>query len=65
MSKSNKLTVGDAEVSLRAYQIWESEGKPVGKDFEHWLRAKAELAPVAEKPAAKKASARKPAARKA
>jgi len=34
MSKSNKLTVGDAEVSLRAYQIWESEGKPVGKDFE-------------------------------
>lgn len=74
MSKSSNLTVGDAEISLRAYQIWEAEGKPVGKDFEHWLRAKAELAsvveaaPAAKAPAtpapAKKAAAKKPAGRK-
>lgn len=67
MSKS-KLSVSDAEISLRAYQIWEAEGKPDGKDFEHWLRAKAELVPATAKPAAKKApaktTAKKPAAKK-
>lgn len=76
MSKTTNLTVSDAEISLRAYQIWEAEGKPSGKDFEHWLRAKAELATVvapasaakqapAKKPAAKKSAAKKPAAKKA
>lgn len=64
MSKSTMLTVSDAEISLRAYQIWEAEGKPNGKDFEHWLRAKAELATVAAAPAAKAAPAKKPAAKK-
>jgi hypothetical protein len=27
----------------RAYAIWEQEGRPVGKDVEHWLRAEAEI----------------------
>lgn len=63
MSKS-KLSVSDAEISLRAYQIWEAEGKPDGKDFEHWLRAKAELVPAAATPAAKKAAPAKPAVAK-
>jgi hypothetical protein len=27
----------------RAYQIWLEQGKPDGKDQEHWLQAEAEL----------------------
>lgn len=28
----------------RAYAIWEQEGRPAGKDLDHWLRAEAEIA---------------------
>jgi hypothetical protein len=31
-------------VRERAFQIWVDEGKPAGKDKEHWDRAEAELA---------------------
>jgi Protein of unknown function (DUF2934) len=27
----------------RAYAIWEEEGRPEGKDREHWLRAEVEI----------------------
>ena len=27
----------------RAYRIWEDEGRPFGKDKEHWERARAEI----------------------
>ena len=30
-------------IRQRAYEIWEREGRPVGKSAEHWLRAEAEL----------------------
>ena len=30
-------------VRLRAYQIWDREGRPHGLDQEHWLRALKEL----------------------
>lgn len=30
-------------ISERAHAIWESEGRPTGKDVEHWLRAEREL----------------------
>lgn len=33
-------------IALRAYDLWEQEGRPNGKDLEHWLRAEAELAPA-------------------
>ncbi|MEO9168931.1 MAG: DUF2934 domain-containing protein, partial [Aestuariivirga sp.] len=29
----------DERVCLTAYQMWEDEGKPDGKNEEHWLRA--------------------------
>ena len=32
-------------VAERAYQIWEDEGKPSGRDIDHWLKAEAELDP--------------------
>ena len=28
------------EIRLVAYNIWEQEGRPAGKDVEHYLRAK-------------------------
>ena len=30
----------------RAYLLWEQEGRPLGRDLEHWLKAEAELASV-------------------
>jgi hypothetical protein len=31
------------DVSRRAFQLWESSGRPAGRDLEHWLQAEAEL----------------------
>jgi hypothetical protein len=31
------------EIEVRAYLIWESEGRPHGRDAEHWARAEAEI----------------------
>jgi len=30
-------------IAVRAYQLWESAGRPSGRDLEHWLQAEAEL----------------------
>lgn len=30
-------------ISRRAYEIWESEGRPEGCDLKHWLQAEQEL----------------------
>ena len=43
------------EIAARAYRIWEGEGRPSGRDLDHWLRAEAELhaqsdIPVAQAP---------------
>jgi hypothetical protein len=32
------------DVQLRSYQIWEQEGRPNGRDQEHWFQAERELA---------------------
>ena len=31
------------EIAKRAYSIWEIEGRPSGRDLDHWLRAEAEV----------------------
>ena len=31
-------------IRSRAYEIWEEEGRPSGRDVEHWIRAVLELA---------------------
>lgn len=36
----------------RAYSIWEEEGRPAGRDVEHWLRAAQEVAAEEGAPAA-------------
>ena len=33
----------DDEIRKRALQIWEDEGRPDGKDVEHWARAERQL----------------------
>lgn len=34
----------EERIRARAYQIWEEEGQPEGRDVEHWIRAVLELA---------------------
>jgi hypothetical protein len=33
----------DDEIAVTAYQIWEKEGRPSGRDFENWIQAKSQL----------------------
>lgn len=33
----------EAKIKERAYQLWEREGRPHGKDLEHWRRAEQEV----------------------
>lgn len=56
--------ISDEAIKERAYHIWVREGRPHGRDFEHWVQAQVEL--EAEQPqgngAARTAKAAKPAA---
>jgi Protein of unknown function (DUF2934) len=42
------MDIGDRgqRTAERAYMLWEQEGRPEGRDMEHWLKAEAELASV-------------------
>ena len=33
----------ESEIRERSYQIWQNEGRPEGRAWDHWLRAEAEL----------------------
>ncbi|OIQ88106.1 hypothetical protein GALL_299980 [mine drainage metagenome] len=65
------MSMDQAEsIRRRAFQIWEDQGRPEGRDMDHWLQAEAELSPApvstgvpAASPARRKAAA-KPAAAK-
>lgn len=67
------MTVSSQDkIRQRAFEIWEAEGHPQGRDLDHWLRAESELgAKVAEAAkrgngaSAKKTIARKPASKTA
>jgi hypothetical protein len=48
-SGDGKVNITHHEIAERAYQIWEREGKPRGRDTEHWLMAEAELRHELEK----------------
>jgi hypothetical protein len=39
----NELT--EEHIRVRAHAIWIEEGRPHGRDFEHWLQARFELEP--------------------
>ena len=54
-----------ARIQLRAYALWEAEGRPIGCAVEHWLRAEAEIrgqvpAPFKPKPLAPLPAREKP-----
>jgi len=36
-------SVSAETISRRAYEIWEQEGRPEGRDLQHWLQAEQEL----------------------
>ncbi len=37
------MMVTDEVIAKRAFDIWEREGRPQGRDQEHWFRAECEL----------------------
>ncbi len=37
------MTIKYEDIARRAYQIWLKDGRPEGRDREHWLRAEEEL----------------------
>lgn len=54
-------------ILAKAYEIWEAEGRPLGRDMEHWMQAEMLIAAKdtkkKAKPAAKKKAAAKPKAK--
>ena len=47
-TRTSKMQNADLHqrIKLRAYLLWEQEGRPEGRAEEHWLRAEAEVAGV-------------------
>ena len=43
LEHSDSRTVGENEIALRAYQIWQERGCPSGSDGEDWRQAEEEL----------------------
>jgi len=35
--------ISDDAIRTRAYLIWEREGRPSGREYEHWVQAQIEL----------------------
>ena len=50
-------------IKERAYHIWEAEGRPHGRDREHWERASREIEAGAKMRAPKAAAEAKPKAK--
>lgn len=46
MPTARKAVVTDETIRVHAYHLWESGGRPHGRDQEFWHRAAAELAAV-------------------
>jgi hypothetical protein len=50
------------KIRQRAYEIWEREGRPHGRDRIHWLRAEAEIRDLRPPMAAPSTAKQKPGA---
>lgn len=37
------MQVSNQDIAARAYQLWEEEGRPHGRDLDHWTKAASEL----------------------
>ncbi|MCC6736167.1 MAG: DUF2934 domain-containing protein [Bauldia sp.] len=53
------MITNESAVRVRAYEIWEAEGRPDGRETEHWLKALHEMAATMAAPARKKAAPKK------
>ena len=45
--------ISEDSIRERAYKIWEREGRPHGREYDHWVQARVELlaeATVSERP---------------
>ena len=42
-ARESSATPDQTEIALRAWEIWQREGCPEGRDLDHWLRAEQEL----------------------
>ena len=42
-AKQSSASVTSQEIAERAYQMWEQEGYPSGRELEHWVAAEQEL----------------------
>jgi len=49
------VEISDALIREAAYYIWKNEGCPEGLDFEHWVKAKAQLGACSGKECTKSA----------
>ncbi len=38
----------EAEIARLAYEIWEMEGRPEGRDLDHWMMARKQLLGVGD-----------------
>ena len=47
-------------IAQRAYSIWEREGRPLDRAFDHWLKAEAEVAASLTPPQPERRRAVKP-----
>ena len=52
------MTISEEAIRARAYEIWEREGQPGGRDAEHWQQAVDELNAESAKAAKPKAPRR-------
>ena len=43
VATATAVAITDDAIALRAYTLYESEGRPEGRHLEHWLRAESEL----------------------
>ncbi|HEX9905255.1 MAG TPA: DUF2934 domain-containing protein [Propylenella sp.] len=59
-----QLAQQEAMIRERAYAIWESEGRPDGREWDHWERASREVVHIPAAPAARPAARRKTAGAK-
>ena len=41
--QSEIIQPAEDEVAVHAYHLWEEEGRPSGRDFDHWVKAKSHL----------------------
>jgi Protein of unknown function (DUF2934) len=49
ISSGEGQSMREQAIRERAYAIWDDEGRPDGKDLDHWLRAEAEIISATER----------------